>query len=231
MLAARFHRRETTMDDLPLLVIGNCNYSSWSLRAWFALRHLDFRFREERLALDTPEFPAQIRRYSAAARVPVLLDGGVEIWDSLSICAWAVERTGRWAWPEAVDARAHARSAVAEMHSGFAALRAELPMNVRARGRRVVLSAAAAADVERTIGLWCEARTRFAGDGPWLYGSWSLADAFFVPVALRFRTYGIAVPELCWPWLEQLFADPHLAEWCARSEAEPEILPHEEVGT
>jgi glutathione S-transferase len=216
--------------DEPLLIIGNRNYSSWSLRAWLALKQLGFAFRELRIPLDTPEFPAQIRAYSAAARVPVLIDDGVEVWDSLAICAHAAEQVGRSLWPADPAARAHARSAVAEMHAGFAALRAELPMNIRARGRVVQPSSAAQRDVERVLSLWCEARARFGADGPWLHGEWSLSDAYYAPVALRFRTYGIAVPELCWPWLEHLHDDADLGHWCRDAEAESEVLDAEEVG-
>lgn len=217
------------MSPRPLLVIGNRNYSSWSLRAWLALRHLGAAFDVERIPLDTPEFPDQIRRFSAAARVPVLVDGAVTVWDSLAICEYAAERAGAPGWPEDSALRAHARSAVAEMHSGFAALRECLPMNIRAR-REVAMDAATRADVERCVGLWCEALTMHDGTEPWLYGRWSIADAFFAPVVMRFVTYGVPTPELCRPWLDTVTTDPELAAWCAEAETETEVLEAEEVG-
>jgi glutathione S-transferase len=217
------------MSTRPILVIGNRNYSSWSLRAWLAATHLGLAFDEVRIPLDTPEFGEQIRRWSAAARVPVLVDGDVTVWDSLAICEYVAERTGEPGWPEAPALRAHARSSVAEMHSGFAALRAALPMNLRAR-RRVTLDAATEADAERCVALWCEALTLHDGAEPWLYGRWSIADAFWTPVVMRFLTYGVPIPELCRPWLDAVLSDEAMRAWCADAERETEVLDAEEVG-
>lgn len=210
------------------LVIGNRNYSSWSLRGWLALRFAGLDPDIVRIPLDTPEFPEQIRAYSQAAQVPVLIDGATTVWDSLAICEYVAERTGR-GWPEDAALRAHARCSVCEMHSGFAALRAQMPMNIRAR-RRVPVDDALQRQIDRVVGLWCEALTLHDGSAPGLYGAWGIADAFWAPVAFRFRTYGVAVPELCMLWMERLFEQPDVAAWCELAAAETEVLEAEETG-
>ena len=213
----------------PLLYIGNRNYSSWSLRAWLGLRFMDFDFDVERLPLDTPEFRARIGSISAAGRVPVLKDGDCVVWDSLAICEYGAERAARGGWPTDEIARTHARCAVAEMHSGFGALRNALPMNIRAR-RRVVMDAAVERDIARMLALWDEALTRYGGGAGWLYGERSIADAFFAPVLLRFVTYDVPVSDRCRPWMERLLGDADLAEWCAEALKETEIVEADEAG-
>lgn len=221
------------MDSIRTLYIGNRNYSSWSLRAWLALRFMAIDFRVERIPLDTPEFAARIRAISAAARVPVLQDGASTVWDSLAIGEYGAElaaaEQGPPGWPADAALRAHARCAVAEMHSGFQALRNALPMNIRAL-RTVELDDPVQRDIDRLAGLWCEALTLHDGRGPWLYGERSIADAFFAPVLLRFRTYGVPVPELCQPWLETLLGDTELEAWCALALEETEIVDADEAG-
>ncbi len=217
------------MSTRRVLYIGNRNYSSWSLRAWLALRFMEMGFDTERLPLDTPEFRDRIRGISAAGRVPVLHDGDRVIWDSLAICEYAAERAAHGSWPEDERLRAHARCAVSEMHSGFGALRSALPMNIRAR-RRVERDAEVERDIERMVGLWCEALTMHTGRAGWLYGERSIADAFFAPVLLRFVTYGVPVPELCQPWMQQLLADADLQAWCDEARAETEIVEADEAG-
>ncbi|HSG90276.1 MAG TPA: glutathione S-transferase N-terminal domain-containing protein [Pseudomonadales bacterium] len=217
------------MSDRPVLYIGNYNYSSWSLRAWLALRFMGIEFDVVRIPLDTPEFPAQVRAISAAARVPVLRDGDLTVWDSLAICEYAAERAAVPGWPADRALRTHARCAVAEMHSGLTALRAAMPMNIRAR-RVVVADDAVARDIERLQGLWCEALTLHDGGRGWLYGERGIADAFFAPVLLRLRTYGVPVPELCRPWMAQLLEDPHMVEWCDAAMAESEVVVADEAG-
>jgi len=217
------------MVSRPLLYIGNRNYSSWSLRAWLALRFMEYDFDVERLPLDTPEFYARITSISAAGRVPVLKDGDAVIWDSLAICEYAAERAIRGGWPVDERARTHARCAVAEMHSGFRALRGALPMNIRAH-RRVALDAAVERDIARMLVLWCEALTRHGGGAGWLYGERSIADAFFAPVLLRFVTYEVPVSERCRPWMERVLGDADLAVWCAEALEETEIVWADEAG-
>lgn len=216
---------------LPLLVIGNRNYSSWSLRAWFFLARSGVPCETLRLPLDTPEFRRRIGDFSPSGRVPVLIDGECRVWDSLAICEYAAERwPGADGWPPTPAARACARSISCEMHAGFAALRAELPFNCRARGRRVTPGPAARRDIERVLAIWRDARRRFGGGGPWLFGEFGIADAMYAPVALRFLTYGVAVDDACAAWMATVTGDPMMTDWLAAAAAEPETIAAEERG-
>lgn len=217
-------------DDSRLLIIGNRNYSSWSLRAWLALRCAGLPFATERIPLDTPEFAARIARYSRARRVPVLVVGDTVIWDSLAIALYGVNETGR-GLPANSAARGVALSACAEMHSGFAALRAAWPMNLRAKNRRVPPDAKVRADLERIEELFIDCRTRFGAGGPWLFGEYTIADACYAPVVCRYATYGNrewgSVAEA---YVATTLSDPALLEWSAAAAAETEVIEHEEVG-
>jgi glutathione S-transferase len=212
-----------------LLVIGNHNYSSWSLRPWLALKHLGVPFRLERIALDQPDTAACIRRHSPGGRVPVLVEGDVTIWESLAIIEHLAEAHPQL-WPSEPVARGMARAVAAEMHSGFQALRNELPMNIRAMGRAVAPSPAAAADIARIVAIWSEARKRFGRTGPWLFGAFSAADAMYTPVASRFRTYGVPLPEALMRYQDTALGSPAMREWTAMAESEAEVIAHEEVG-
>lgn len=214
------------------LVIGNKNYSSWSLRPWLVLRHFGVPFEEVRLPLDTREFELNIGRYSPSGRVPVLLDGGLRVWESLAICEYVAERyvMGE-AWPGDRGARAVARAVSCEMHAGFAALRGELPMNCRGRRAGVAPSPAARADIDRIAALWRECRDHRGAPGPWLFGEFSIADAMFAPVALRFDTYGVDLPGEAEAYVSTVLAHPALREWVAEGRAESEVLEAEERGT
>jgi glutathione S-transferase len=206
------------------LVIGNKNLSSWSLRPWLLLKHLGIGFREIKLILDTPTFAAQIAAYSPAGRVPVLVDGDRHIWDSLAICEYANERAQGRGWPADAAARAHARSISAEMHSGFSALRESWPMNTVGRSMRTPASAAVARDVERIERIWTDCRARYGSEGPWLCGRFSIADAMYAPVALRFNTYDAALAEpAAREYLRHVLDDRHVQQWMKDAE--------EEVGT
>lgn len=214
----------------PLLVIGNRNYSSWSLRAWLALGAAGLECDTQLLVLDTPQFRTEVRRYSRAARVPVLLDGELCIWDSLAIAEYAAERTGQ-GWPRAVKARAVARAVSAEMHSGFATLRNLWPMNIRARDRHVAATPALQADIARIDELWTDCRTQYGAQGPWLFGEYSIADAFFAPVVCRFATYGTAgLGPASLDYVAATLAGSALREWSAMAAAETAVIEHEEVG-
>jgi glutathione S-transferase len=216
---------------LPTLVIGNRNYSSWSLRAWFFLSHHKIDFETMRLPLDTPGFAAQIIDYSPTRRVPVLLHDGQTVWDSLAICEYAAENlTVLPAWPESRDARAFARSISCEIHSGFDDLRRELPLNCRAMGRCVSPGTGASHDIERVISIWNEGRKRFGQQGPWLCGRFSIADAMYAPVALRFRTYGVDLPRTASDWVEEVATHPSIREWIQASANEDEVIESEEIG-
>lgn len=217
---------------LPLLVIGNKNYSSWSLRAWLAMRKAGVAFEERRLPLDTPTFAAEIGSLSPSRRVPALWDGDLCIWDSLAIGEYVNER---WAdgglLPADPARRALARSLCAEMHAGFPALRAAMPMNCRATGRQVAMTAELGADIDRILTLWSQARDSGAGAGPWLMGDFSLVDAMYVPVAFRFRTYGVAVTDTARAYMDALEEDADIRAWVDAALAETEVVEADEAGT
>jgi glutathione S-transferase len=195
------------------LVIGDKNLSSWSLRPWMILRHSGLAFSEVRLQLDTPEFYAEVVRYSSARRVPVLIDGERRIWDSLAICEYVNELTGLKAWPDDQAARAHARSVSAEMHSGFQALRTTWSMRAAMTALQVPLTADAKKDVARIDAIWSECRARYKDAGPWLFGRYCIADAMYAPVVLRFNSYGAEVSPTARSYMQTALADPLLQEW------------------
>lgn len=211
------------------LVIGNRNYSSWSLRPWILMKHLGLDFDEVQLLLDTDAFRREIVKWSPAGRVPVLRHGDLVVRDSLAICEYACELAGR-GWPTDRARRARARSLAAEMHSGFQALRNEWPMNIRALGRRTNPSDALHANVARIDEAWSDARARSAGSDPWLFGEYSVADAMFAPVALRFRTYGASLSATSTAYVQQVIGDPLLAPWIAQAVKEPWIVEADEAG-
>ncbi len=207
------------------LILGNRNYSSWSLRAWFLLRASGIEFDEVRLSLFTESWPEEIAKYSLAGRVPVLIDGDLHIWDSFAILMHLQETNPRTlGWPADPEARALARSISAEMHSGFLALRDELPQNIRARKplERSRLSEVCQAQVQRVLDIWSDCRTRFGAGGPWLFGELCAADVMWVPVALRFRTYAIEVAQPARTFTDAVAAHPAIAEWDQLSAEEPE---------
>lgn len=214
---------------LPTLVIGNKNYSSWSLRAHLMVRHAELAHTEVRLALDTPAFADAIAQWSPTRRVPVLMVDGTPIWDSLAIGEYLAEDAPSL-WPTDRLARAFARCVSAEMHSGFAALRGQMPMNCRARNRHVGLTRELAADIARVEALWNEGRSRFAAAGPWLAGPFSIADCMYAPVAFRFRTYGVTPRDAAGEYLERLLAHPHMQAWDTAAATEPETIEREELG-
>ncbi len=210
---------------MPLLVIGNKNYSSWSLRPWLLLRHFGVAFDELRLKLDTPEFFAEIGKWSPTRTVPVLHDDGLVVADSLAICEHANERwlDGR-GWPADLRTRARARAAAAEMHSGFRALRTQLPMNCRRRPDGYRWDAQAQADIDRVQQLWRELRDAHAGGGEFLCGGFGIVDAMFAPVAMRFLGYGVPMDDNARRYVDSLLALPALQEWREAAAAEAERI-------
>ena len=213
----------------PMLVIGNKNYSSWSLRPWLAARHTGIEFDEIRIPLYTPDAAAQIQQYSPSGKVPVWREGEFAVWDSLAICEYLAERVPSL-WPADLTARAVARSVSAEMHSGFVALRTSMTMNARARGRRVAVTPEIAAEIDRIAAIWTDCRKRFGAGGPWLFGGFSIADAMFGPVVLRFVPYGVSRPGVVDDYVATWMADPHLQAWIAAAEQESEVLEQFECG-
>jgi glutathione S-transferase len=213
-----------------VLVIGNKNYSSWSFRPWLLLRQSGIPFREQRLALDTPAYAAEIGRWSPTRRVPVLHDGDTVVWDSLAICEYVSERWLAGAgWPTDALARAEARSLSAEMHSGFGALRAALPMNVRVHYPGYPLTEAVRRDVARIESAWAACRTRHGAGGPFLCGRFSIVDAMYAPVVLRFVSYDVAVSAATRAYMDAVLALPAVQEWCAAGRAETERIAADEV--
>jgi len=211
---------------MPVLVIGNKNYSSWSLRPWLLLRHFDVPFEEHRLVLDTPAFQAEIGHWSPTRRVPALHDDGLVVWDSLAICEFANERwlDGR-GWPSHLPTRAVARAAAAEMHSGFVALRTQLPMNVRRTPDNYRWDAAAQQDIDRVQQLWRRLREEYGAEGPFLCGGFGIVDAMFAPVAFRFLGYGVPMDHVASAYVDALLALPAMQEWRNAAGAEPETNP------
>jgi glutathione S-transferase len=212
-----------------VLVIGNKNYSSWSLRAWMALTHLGLEFREVQVRLSVPAFKSEIARHSQAGRVPVLKDGGLSVWDSLAICEYAAELAGR-GWPADRAARAVARSLCAEMHSGFHELRSAWPVNARAKQRRTAMTSGLQRDIARIDAAWCDCRDRHDAAGPWLFGDYSIADAMYAPVVLRFNTYGAELSKTSATYVSTALADPALQRWIRAAESEPWVIEEDEAG-
>ncbi len=216
----------------PLLIIGNKNYSSWSLRPWLLLRHFGVDFEERRLLLDTPAFHEEIGRWSPTARVPVLVDEGLTVWDSLAICEYANERwlDGR-GWPQQREARAQARAAAAEMHSGFAALRTQLPMNSHRQPDAYRWDAHAQADIDRVQRLWADLRTHHGTDAGFLCGEFGIVDAMFAPVAIRFLGYGVALDEGAHGYVQTLQRLPAFRQWREQAAQEEERIAATEAFT
>src|SRR5450759_2038741 len=211
----------------PLLVIGNKNYSSWSLRAWLMLKHAGVDFDEVRISLFVAGYKEKLFSYSPAGKVPVYHEGDLLVWDTLAIGEYLYENHPSL-WPAQREARARARSVSTEMHSGFVPLRKAMPMNIRARGRKVAMSAELEADIARIKTIWRELRMQYAGAGPWLFGQYSIADAMFAPVVFRFLTYGVSEPGPVEEYVQTVARDPLVQEWVRASELEQEVVASNE---
>ena len=218
------------------LYIGNKNYSSWSMRPWVLMRQAGIAFDEVMLRFDSfsasSRFKTEVARVSPAGRVPVLVDDGLAVWDTLAIAEYLAEHfPERSLWPADRAQRARARSVCAEMHAGFGALRSHCPMNIEARlpevGERVLREQEPVrADLDRLLALWGDALA--ASDGPMLFGGFGIADAYFAPVAMRIETYALPVPAEIGAWLARLRALPGVAAWIADALAERDFRAFEE---
>jgi glutathione S-transferase len=208
------------------LIIGNKNYSSWSMRPWLALRANQIAFEEIFIPLYTGDTDKKrILGFTQSGKVPALLDGEVTIWDSLAIIEYAAERFPQTRlWPEDRASRAHARSISAEMHSGFAALRNECGMNLHRPVGAVTLSANARADIARIQQIWIECRERYGKSGPFLFGPFGGADAMFAPVVHRFRTFAIEVAPEARRYMDTMMALPAFQEWTRAGLAETLVI-------
>ena len=205
-----------------LLVIGNKNYSSWSLRPWLAMKVLGIPFEEKRIPLYGPDSKRELLQYSPAGKVPCLVDGELRVWDSLAILEYLAERHPGL-WPAEATLRARARSVSAEMHSGFPNLRQHMSMNIRKRHPGKGRTPEVLAEIARIVAIWSEAR------GPFLFGAFGAADAMYAPVVLRFRTYAVELPPVCRAYADAVLALPALQQWMRDAERETESLPQFEL--
>ncbi len=211
------------------LVIGNKNYSSWSMRPWVLMKQLGIAFEEKKLRFNSTEWDAEIARWSPSKLVPVLWRGEQSVWDSLAIMEtlheWHPEKN---VWPRDAVARALARSIASEMHSGFRDLRIHMPMNIRASHPGKGMTPEVKANIERIERLWGEARTRFGAAGPFLFGAFSAADAMYAPVVMRFRTYGVALGAQAARYCEAMLAAPGVRAWIEEALLEMEFVADDE---
>jgi glutathione S-transferase len=211
------------------VVIGNKNYSSWSLRGWLMARLAGIEFEEIVIPLDLPETQPAIRKYSPSGRVPVLLHRGLAVWESLAIAEYLNDlKPEAGLWPAAVAARAHARSLSTEMHAGFMDLRTNMPMNIRASYPGKGMNSAVRADIERITSMWRDCRKRFAGASPknegFLFGAFSAADAMYAPVVTRLRTYAVPVDSDTDAYCKAVLAHPPMKEWIDAAKNEPWLI-------
>jgi glutathione S-transferase len=216
------------------LVIGNRNYSSWSLRGWLMTKHAEIDFDEVVIPLDEPSTKADIARHSPSGTVPVLVHRGLAIWESLAIGEYLAElKPEARMWPEAPAARAVARAVSAEMHAGFAAMRNAMPMNIRASYPGRTVAPEVQGDVQRVLAIWRDCRKRFAGSAPrddgFLFGSVSIADAMFAPVISRFITYAVTLDEEAKRYCDTVLAWPAMREWVDAAKHESWMIPKYEL--
>ena len=205
----------------PTLVIGDKALSSWSLRPWLALKQIGLPFREVLVLLRRPETKTEILKHSPSGKVPCLIDGAVNVWDSLAIIEYVNEvKPEARLWPTDRAARAHARAICAEMHSGFVALRQHLPMDLKREPTPGTWPAEAAADIERVQTIWAECRTRFGAGGSFLFGHLTAADAMYAPVVTRFHRYGVRLDPVLAAYRDAVLALPAMQEWTAAAQKE-----------
>ena len=217
------------------LVIGNKNYSSWSMRPWVLLKALDIPFTEVLLKFHSPEWDANIEHYSPSTLVPVLWNGNVGqtgsvcVWESTAIYEHLAEAfPDKNVWPTNSSARSHARSIVGEMHAGFRALRSSMPMNIRARFPGLGMNEDVAKNIARIDAMWRESRKRFANDGPFLFGEFSAADAMYAPVVMRFMTYAPTLAADAETYCKAVREHPAVAAWMQAALAETEFVAEDE---
>ena len=215
------------------LVIANKNYSSWSMRPWVLLRQAQIAFQEVQLKFDENTRVIGIEKYSAAGKVPVLLIDGEPVWDTLAICETAAELfPKKQLWPEDVKARRVARSICAEMHSGFQALRGRMPMNIRSSHPGKGMTPESRRDIERVVALWTECREKYGetsgGGGDFLFGRFSIPDAFYAPVVMRFQTYDVKLPPVAQAYCEAVRSLAAVKQWVEAALRETEFVAEDE---
>lgn len=207
------------------LIIGNQNYSSWSMRPWLLLNAFNVEFEQQLVSLANEGMSARLAQFSRSAKVPILVDGDLSIWDTLAISEYISETylNGK-GWPQAPNERAIARAMAAEMHSSFGNLRGEMPMNIRAR-RKINLSAAALMEIAHIDEIWSQS----AADG-YLFGDYGIVDCFFSPVASRFKTYGVKISANAQAYCDRLLSHSAMQKWTKMALKEVEILSADETG-
>lgn len=213
------------------LIIGNKNYSSWSLRPWLALKRAGLPFDEVLIALDQPNTRSEIFRWSPSGRVPCLVHGDVSVWESLAIMEYLAEIAPEAGlWPEDRGARALARAVSTEMHAGFSALRQALPMNIRSSFPGRPIPVPVQEDINRVAAIWRDCRKRFgeSAGGPFLFGGFTIADAMYAPVVTRFTTYGVPLDEDARSYVATMTALPEMRAWADAARREPMVIPSAE---
>jgi len=217
------------MSELTL-IIGNKNYSSWSLRPWVFMQQNNIDFDEIRVTLSVETTAEQLAEYGSGLKVPVLKDGDFLVWDSLSILEYVSEKyLDSKGWPAGQAARATARSVSCEMHSSFFNIRNALPMNCRKTFHNISLNAQTEREIERVKLLWRQCRTGFGQNGEWLFGNYSIADAMYAPIALRFHGYGIALEGIEKAYVQSVLRQPCIKNWIAAGVLEEEIIAEDEI--
>ncbi|HKT31785.1 MAG TPA: glutathione S-transferase family protein [Gammaproteobacteria bacterium] len=214
-----------------IFVTGNKAYSSWSMRPWLALKQTGAAFEEIVIPLYVPGYKEKLLAYSPAGKVPVLRANGQAIWDSLSICEFLAERCPEARlWPHEGTARAEARSVSAEMHSGFSVIRHAYPFNCRATGRQVPRTVELDGEIARVQAMWNGCREHYGKSGPWLFGLFTVADCMYIPVALRFVTYGVRLDGAAGDYVRSVQQHPPVREWVAAAKLEKGVIEASEVG-
>jgi glutathione S-transferase len=212
------------------LIIGNKNYSSWSMRPWIAMKVAGIPFEEKVISLNAPDFKAVVGPFSGAGKVPVLIDDDVRVWESLAILEYLAEKFSQLGlWPTDGAARARARTVATEMHAGFLPLRRLLPMNMRRPVIKRELTPEAAVNVRRIETMWSDCRAHFGKDGPFLFGRYGAADAMYAPVVSRLHTYAVDVSPGSRAYMDAVMALPAWREWYVAGIKEPWVLPEDEV--
>ncbi len=208
------------------LYIGNKNYSSWSLRPWLLMKHFGIPFREHLVSVAGRDYNAALKPLAGNARVPCLHDDGFQIWESIAIAEYLAEKHPAM-WPADAKARARARCISAEMHAGFVHLRTAMPMNLKFKLKGKPAAPAVQREIDRVVEIWSEARGQFAsGEGPWLFGDFSIADAMYAPIACRLNVYNVDLPPVAAAYRDAVLAHPAVGEWIAAALQETEAHAH-----
>ena len=215
------------------LIIGNRAYSSWSMRGWLAVKQSNEEFEEYVVPMFDADWEKRREGDEFApslGKVPIMWDGECVVWDSLAIIEFLADRYGGdLYWPADESARGMARSMAAEMHSGFANLRRELPMNVRKSFAPREISEPVREEIDRILQLWAQARARFGGTGQFLFGDWCAADMMYAPVVTRFITYAVPVPSFAAVYMKAVLSHPNVSEWIDKAQDEPWVIDQYEV--